>query len=155
MPPFLASPLSPPALLPGVLCLLQSVSRYASLGHFPNLTAEWAVFSACSFLLQKACPSIPAVLFLSSGWWVCLRCWTEPLEKLDQASLISGAPQPGPGSGSEPWGPRQCLMSDCRPSAERVLRTNWLSREPELTEPRECEMEMVRCINYWFGKALQ
>lgn len=86
----------------------------------------------CMLLLQKACPSVLAavVLFQSRGWQVCLPCWTEPLEKLDQARLVSGAPQPSPGSGREPRGLSQCLMSECMPSAEPVLRTNRLRPEP-------------------------
>lgn len=83
---------------------------------------------------KKAHPSVLAavMLFLSSGWQVCLHCWAEPLEKLDQACLLSGTPQPGPGPGREHRGPSQCLMRECSPSAVRVLRTNWLGPEPGL-----------------------
>lgn len=155
-------PLQPPAFLPldsHHASAWNAVDRNASKA-FSKSRGRVVLF--CLVLLWEVHPSVLAPLtpFLSSGWRVCLRHWTEPLGKLDQACLLSGAPRPGPGSGTGLRGLSQCLMNECTPSAERVLRTNRLSAEAWRTnqrvpgEPPECEMEMIRCINHWFGKEL-
>ena len=99
----------------------------------------------CMLLPQKVHPSVlvAVILFLSNGWQVCFHHCTEPLEKLDQACFLSGAPQPGPGSGLEYRGSAsawcmnahqvQCGCSD-HPAESRSLeyklvcpcRTPWM-----------------------------
>lgn len=123
------------SLLPSCHCISLRASAWKALSsllqqtkmllrHFPNLETEWVVLF-CLLLLQKAQPSALAapMLFLSSGWRVCLHHWAEPPGKSDQARLLSELLRL---ARDLAWtsGLSQRLMSERMPSAERVLRTS-------------------------------